>query len=68
MLRDRQRNGTKSSRSTALPQCASYRERQSDDWIKKMETVPEGFSDYLTHDRADMGSLLAKCVLAESVL
>ena len=50
-----------------LQRCASYRERQADDWIKKMETVPEGSSDYLTYDRAATRFLLGKCVLAESV-
>ncbi len=34
-----------------LPQCASYRERQADEWIKRMETVREGSTDYVTYDR-----------------
>jgi hypothetical protein len=31
-----------------LPECASYRERQADELIKRMETVPEG-SPAFTH-------------------
>src|SRR5215475_9352339 len=50
-----------------LPQCASYRERQADEWIKRMETVPEGSTDYVTYDRTVKRFLLSKCVLAESV-
>ena len=49
-----------------LPQCASYRERQADEWIKRMETVPEGSTDYVTYDRTVKRFLLSKCVLAES--
>jgi hypothetical protein len=29
-----------------LPECASYRERQADELIKRMETVPEGSPAY----------------------
>ena len=50
-----------------LQQCASYRERQADEWIKRMETVPEGSTDYVTYDRTVKRFLLSKCVLAESV-
>ena len=49
-----------------LQRCASYRERQADDWIKRMETVPEGSPDYVTYDRAATRFLLGKCILAES--
>jgi len=52
----------------SLQRCASYRERQADDWTKKMETVSKGSSEYLTYDRAATRFLLGKCVLAESVL
>jgi hypothetical protein len=47
-----------------LQQCATYRERQADDW--RMETVPEGSPDYITYDRAATRFLLGKCILAES--
>jgi hypothetical protein len=49
-----------------LQQCANYRERQADGWIKRMETVPEGSPDYKTYDHAANRYLLGKCVLAES--
>jgi hypothetical protein len=49
-----------------LQRCASYRERQADEWIKRMETVPEGSPDYVTYDRAATRFLLGKCILAES--
>ena len=49
-----------------LQLCASYRERQADEWIKRMETVPEGSTDYVTYDRTVKRFLLSKCVLAES--
>ena len=49
-----------------LQQCASYRERQADEWIKRMETVPEGSTDYVTYDRTATRFLLGKCILAES--
>jgi hypothetical protein len=51
-----------------LQQCASYRERQADELIKRMETVPEGSPDYKVYDRAAMRYLLGKCILTESVL
>jgi hypothetical protein len=35
-----------------LQQCASYREKQVDELIKRMETVPEGSPDYKIFDRA----------------
>src|SRR5262245_41436837 len=46
-----------------LPQCASYRERQADEWIKRMETVPEGSTDYVTYDRTVKRFLLSKVSL-----
>jgi len=49
-----------------LQQCASYRERQADEWIKRMETVPEGSPDYVTYDHAATRFLLGKRILAES--
>ena len=49
-----------------LQQCATYRERQADDWIKRMEAVPEGSTDYVTYDRTVKRYLLSKCILAES--
>ena len=49
-----------------LQQCASYRERQADEMIKRMETVPEGSPDYKIYDRAATRFLLGKCILAES--
>ena len=49
-----------------LQQCATYRERQADEWIKRMETVPEGSTDYVTYDRTVKRYLLSKCILAES--
>jgi hypothetical protein len=50
-----------------LQQCATYRERQADGWIKRMETVPEGSPDYETYDHAATRFLLGKCILTESV-
>ena len=49
-----------------LQQCATYRERQADDWLKRMETVPEGSTDYVTYDRTVKRYLLSKCILGES--
>ena len=49
-----------------LSQCASYRERQADEWIKRMETAPEGSPDYITYNRAATRFLLGKCILTES--
>ena len=49
-----------------LQQCASYRERQADEWIKRMETVLEGSPDYQTYDHAATRFLLGKGILAES--
>jgi hypothetical protein len=48
-----------------LQQCASYRERQADELIKRMETVPEGSPDYKIYDRAATRHLLGRCILAE---
>jgi hypothetical protein len=49
-----------------LQQFVTYREKQADEWIKRMETVPEGSTDYLTYDRTVKRYLLSKCILAES--
>ena len=49
-----------------LQQCASYQEREADEWIKRMETPPKGSTDYVTYDRTATRFLLGKCVLAES--
>ena len=49
-----------------LQQCASYRERQADEWIKRMETLPKGSADYVIYDRTATRYLLGKCILAES--
>jgi hypothetical protein len=51
----------------SLQQCASYREREADELIRKMEAVPEGSSDYKVYDRAAKRYLLGKCILTESV-
>jgi hypothetical protein len=51
----------------SLQQCASYREKQVDELIKKMEAVPEGSPDYKTYDRAATRHLLGRCILGESV-
>ena len=48
-----------------LQECESYRERQADEFIKRMETVPEGSSAYKTYDDAAMRHLLGRCTLAE---
>jgi hypothetical protein len=48
-----------------LQECESYRERQADEFIKRMETVPEGSSDYKMYDAAAMRFLLGRCTLAE---
>ena len=65
-LRGHKRNGTKSDRLKTLQLCASYRERETDEWIKRMETVPEGSTDYVTYERTVKRFLLSKCVLAVS--
>jgi hypothetical protein len=49
-----------------LQQCANYRERQADELIKRMETVPKGSPDYKIYDRAATRYLFGKCILAES--
>jgi hypothetical protein len=49
-----------------LQQCASYRERQVDDLINRMETVPEGSPDHKIYDRAVTRHLLGRCILGES--
>ena len=51
----------------SLQQCASYREREADELIKKMEAVPEGSPDYKVYDHAAKRYLLGKCILTESV-
>jgi hypothetical protein len=48
-----------------LQECGSYRERQADEFIKRMETVREGSSDYKMYDAAAMRHLLGRCILAE---
>jgi hypothetical protein len=48
-----------------LQECESYRERQADAFIKRMETVPEASSDYKMYDAAAMRFLLGRCTLAE---
>jgi hypothetical protein len=48
-----------------LQQSASYRERQADELIKRMETVPEGSPDHKIYDRAATRYLLGRCILAE---
>ena len=49
-----------------LQQCASHREKQVDELIKRMETVPEGSPDYKIFDRAATRHLLGRCILSES--
>jgi hypothetical protein len=49
-----------------LEQCVSYRERQADALIKRMETVPEGSPDQKTYEPAATRFLLGKCILTES--
>src|SRR5262245_21306092 len=49
-----------------LQQCASFREKQADDLIKKMEAVPGRSPDHKSYDRAATRFLLGKCILAES--
>ena len=49
-----------------LQQCASYQEREADEWIKRMETTPKGSIDYVTYDRTATRFLLGKCIHAES--
>jgi hypothetical protein len=49
-----------------LEQCVSYRERQADTLIKRMETVPEGSPDHKTYEPAATRFLLGKCMLTES--
>jgi len=36
----------------SLQQCASYREREADELIKKMEAVPEGSPDYKVYNHS----------------
>jgi hypothetical protein len=48
-----------------LEQCVNYRERQADELIKKMETVPEGSPDHKTYEPAATRYLLGKCILTE---
>jgi hypothetical protein len=48
-----------------LEQCVSYRERQADALIKKMETVPEGSPDHKIYEPAATRYLLGKCILTE---
>jgi hypothetical protein len=46
--------------------CANYRERQADEWIKRMETVPQGSPEYKIYDHTATRYLLGKCILSES--
>jgi hypothetical protein len=48
-----------------LEQCVSYRERQADVLIKRMETVPEGSPDHKTYEPAATRFLLGKCMFTE---
>ena len=48
-----------------LQECESYREKQADEFIKRMETVPEGSSAHKTYDDAARRYLLGRCTLAE---
>ena len=48
-----------------LEQCVSYRERQADELIKRMETIPEGSPDYKIYEPAATRYLLGKCILTE---
>jgi hypothetical protein len=50
-----------------LEQCVSYRERQADALIKRMETAPEGSPAYKIYEPAATRYLLGKCILTESV-
>ena len=52
MLRAHKREWHQERSFDTLPQCASYRERQADEMIKRMETVPEGSPDYKIYDHA----------------
>jgi hypothetical protein len=51
-----------------LEQCVSYRERQADALIKRMEAVPEGSPDYKIYEPAATRYLLGKCILTEKAL
>src|SRR5262247_4037464 len=44
-----------------LQECESYREKQADEFIKRMETVPEGSSAHKTYDDAARRYLLGRC-------
>jgi hypothetical protein len=49
-----------------LQECESYREKQADEFIKRMETVPKGSSAHKTYDDAAGSYLLGRwCTLAE---
>jgi hypothetical protein len=48
-----------------LQECESYREKQADEFIKRMETVHEGSSAHKAYDDAAMRHLLGRCTLAE---
>ena len=48
-----------------LEQCVSYRERQADALIKKMETVPEGSPDHKIYEPTATRYLLGKCILKD---
>jgi hypothetical protein len=46
-------------------QCVSYREKQADQLIKRMETLPEGSPDYKIYEPTATRYLLRKCILTE---
>jgi hypothetical protein len=50
-----------------LEQCVSYRERQADELIKRMEAITEGSPDYKIYEPAATRYLLGKCILTEKV-
>jgi len=49
-----------------IQQSTSFRERQADELIKRMETIPEGSPDHKIYDQAATRYLFGKCILAES--
>jgi hypothetical protein len=49
-----------------LEQCVSYRERQADALMKKMETVPERSPEYKIYEPAATRYLMGKCIFTES--
>ena len=49
-----------------LEKCVSYRERQADELIERMETVPEWSHDRKIYEPAATRYLLGKCIRTES--